>query len=516
MQIAETRLGKIGHQNIVDGEFCSIWLPEVNCSFDDEQSATIDDFVPVSSLISTTPLLCPVWVCLQLGEEGTPKSFSSLLRTRVPSEGISFHPSLRCYTPRSVGCTIANALAELDDNAISDTTIYPLNELTRRHKDLFRKIDGSLSLFKFLWTYGVTENRLKHLGTSAPKWATRQQILVANAIAILRTELKKRFYLSGEALPFPALNQCVFISDELPSGRSFQAILGRSALSDLQDGTIEDVSEIFQHAGACNKTVVMKSGKSTTSRAVSGGQPICAESKSHQRSYSGIEESVVYSVNIGSYDEFPVPPQLEAARYFLITDANPKTVPEPWQVVAPMVIERDVKRQCLWYKTHPHWLFPNALFTVWMDSNVECLSGSENLLNAHKSLSEVATFKHPDRSCIFEELDVIKRDGLDYESVVCKVEERLRSGSMPKSYGLFETNVLFLRARDPAVRRFLDLWWWNISLGSRRDQASFTYASWKTRLHVNLLDGDRCCKDSRYFCKRPHNTSSSRVLFSKR
>ena len=86
---------------------------------------------------------------------------------------------------------------------------------------------------------------------------------------------------------------------------------------------------------------------------------------------------IVYSVNIGGYDELPIPPQMDNCSYFLITDAVEIHSDIPWTIVRPTFNESDIKRLCLWYKTHPHILFPNADFVTWIDSNIECHSSSE-------------------------------------------------------------------------------------------------------------------------------------------
>jgi hypothetical protein len=55
---------------------------------------------------------------------------------------------------------------------------------------------------------------------------------------------------------------------------------------------------------------------------------------------------------------------------------------------------------------------------------------------------------------------------------------RYRAEGLPESSGLIEAPIL-LRRHTPAVARLNAAWWAELARGSRRDQLSFNYASWK-------------------------------------
>jgi hypothetical protein len=225
-------------------------------------------------------------------------------------------------------------------------------------------------------------------------------------------------------------------------------------------------------------------------------------------------EFVVYSINLGLYDYMPIPPNLPNCSYYLITDAAKVDSNLPWRIVRPTLAERDSKRVCLWYKTHPHLLFPETLNSVWIDSNIVCLPGSEKVITAQEALSEVATFAHPDRNCVYKEAQAIVDIGLDRLEVISAVVEKMRSQGMPANNGLYETNVLYTKSRDYAVRKFMNQWWNNVFFGSRRDQMSFTFAAHQTGIEISPLDGRNSTKTSRYFTKRAHRYAGGRQLVS--
>jgi hypothetical protein len=131
---------------------------------------------------------------------------------------------------------------------------------------------------------------------------------------------------------------------------------------------------------------------------------------------------------------------------------------------------------------------------------------------AHETLAEVATFIHPDRNCIYEEAEQISRLGLDHSETIQTCVKRLHEAGMPLQNGLFETNVLYSKPADYAVRNFYDTWWRNIFLGSRRDQMSFTFAAFLTNVMITPLDNRHSTKTSRFFRKRPHRQPKGRTL----
>ncbi len=222
---------------------------------------------------------------------------------------------------------------------------------------------------------------------------------------------------------------------------------------------------------------------------------------------------MVYSINLGLYDDEPTPPEMDDCEYFLITDAQKLCSNSPWQIVRPTLAERDLKRLCLWYKTHPHMLFHGVDHVTWIDGNIISAPGAGKLLEAHETFSELATFQHPDRNCIYEEAASVVALGLDQPDVIEKHVGRLKSCGVPENCGLYETNVLYSKPMDYAVAHFFDTWWREIFLGSRRDQMSFTLAAHlSAHVVINSLDGTKCAKNSKYFSKRKHVRPVGRSL----
>lgn len=471
--------------------------------------------VAADSAIGWSARFVPSWLRLQLGlqeKDVRRLSFLEMLASAVDVEQLSPHPGLR-PSPRSESWTsLLDALTFLvADDQINDQSRVDLQEYVRQHRDLQQTLNSDALIFDHMWSQGLTENRLKYLGSMAPRWMTHEQLVRFSAFCILKVDIGTKLTEADRAhrsLPTKplalfsastnAIHAC-FAYDPAGQGDppSFEDLLSAVSCSD------NPATQIV--TGARPRPVVP----------ILGSPAIKTEVLDTDLMSGKVNEPgsrVVYSINLGLYDHTPIPPLMEDCVYYLITDARDLPSDLPWRIVRPTLSERDRKRLCLWYKTHPHILFPDIQNAVWIDANVECLPGSERVLIAQETLAEIATFTHPDRDCIYEEGAEIARLGLDDPIVIEACLKRLRENGMPAHAGLYETNVLYSKPNDYAVRKFFDSWWKHIFLGSRRDQMSFTYAAFLTDIHISQLDSRHSAKSSRFFRKRPHRLAVGRTL----
>lgn len=132
---------------------------------------------------------------------------------------------------------------------------------------------------------------------------------------------------------------------------------------------------------------------------------------------------------------------------------------------------------------------PNYDIWIWSDSS---LTWKVNPLETIQYLgnSSLATFKYNKRECIYEEAEACIQRGKDREEVILNHMSRYEQEYYPKKYGLVET-TLVVRKNDLNTIRFCNLWWSELESGSRRDQLSFNYVSWKTGIPFSFLPGYR-------------------------
>lgn len=200
---------------------------------------------------------------------------------------------------------------------------------------------------------------------------------------------------------------------------------------------------------------------------------------------NGKADRVVYSCISGDYDDvvtdFYPDPRYD---YVLFTDSK-KLLKNKyylfWQVKPLQFKELDSVRNARWHKLHPHLLFPDYKYSVWIDSNVQIKGNQiynyleEQVINNNLLASAI----HPYRNCLYQEARECVQTRKDNPEVVYQQIDIIRKSGFPKNYGLFETNVLFRQHNNEHIISLMNEWWGFIEKYSRRDQLSFTYVLWK-------------------------------------
>ena len=466
--------------------------------------------LPAESEIGWSPRMIPKWIVLQLAEmPDSGVSMLDLLGRELPAGGFSAHPGLVSTMPARREDTIAGFLARQDDEFIRGASLMDLAKYVSQHKDLAKAGLTASAIFDHVWCYGLRQNRLSYLGNKAPRKINHLQ-LFRTALSVVFAKTFEGRTIDKDLPParLPSGN-VVFLNS---SNGELKSILLYDPANDAEPPPLEHFHEVGSKLGG-GKLIVFGSldQPRESGPAIHGAAPLLdtdlLRGATGQRS-----RRVVYSINLGLYDEMPVPPALDDCDYYIVTDARSMPSNLPWRIVRPTLAERDRKRLCLWYKTHPHLLFPHAQHALWIDGNLDCLSGSEKVVEAHETLSELATFQHPDRDCVYEEAKAIDALALDLPQKIKAMVDKMKAAGLPQNYGLFETNVLYSKPADYRVRSFFDRWWREIFLGSRRDQMSFTFAAFMTEIEITPLDNNRCAKDSRFFRKRAHRDMKERTV----
>lgn len=170
-------------------------------------------------------------------------------------------------------------------------------------------------------------------------------------------------------------------------------------------------------------------------------------------------------------------------RHFL-GKAPPKSL--TWKV--HQVKQQDnPRRTARHYKCLPHRYLPDADVWIWMDGNVRLTIPPEKAI--HQWLhSDLATFKHPDRNCLYVEAAFCAKHGKDTANILQAQVARYRKAGMPARWGLTETKLL-IRRNTPAIHEFNEAWWREIEAGSQRDQVSFPFVCWKKDIRWTIIPG---------------------------
>jgi len=149
----------------------------------------------------------------------------------------------------------------------------------------------------------------------------------------------------------------------------------------------------------------------------------------------------------------------------------------------------DNRRTARHYKTLPHMYMPDADVWIWLDCNVRLKLSPQELVKRYLH-SDFATFKHPDRNCLYKEAVFCSKVGKDRKNVIAAQTRRYRVAKMPQNWGLAETRIV-IRRNTPEIQALNEDWWTEIRLHSVRDQISLPYVCWSHKMRWEVIPG-RC------------------------
>lgn len=187
------------------------------------------------------------------------------------------------------------------------------------------------------------------------------------------------------------------------------------------------------------------------------------------------EKVTIVTALLGDYDSLRVPVSqvgLEV-EWVCITDQR-AALPAPWQ---PVRISRPVNRRAVsrFWKTAGLPRMTSG-WCIWIDANVEVISPFfclKALTVARRT--GVATWRHPSRTCVYEEAFTCLQEGKDKPEHILSQVARYRQAGYAPQQGLYSTQcVVWDFTREP-VRHLADAWWGECRAGSLRDQISLPY-----------------------------------------
>jgi len=197
----------------------------------------------------------------------------------------------------------------------------------------------------------------------------------------------------------------------------------------------------------------------------------------------------------------PPDPAGRPSRFVCFTD-DPGLKADGWEILPPKWRHADPRRTSRWHKFMPHILFPGEPFSLWHDGTNQLTANPWSLVDQFLvGEREIAVCRHPDRSCVYQELEMCIRLHYDTEAIMRKQVDRYREEGYPPRRGLFEM-ALVLRAHTKQIIEFNEAVWREINVGSVRDQLAVNYVAWKLGLVAAYFPGYRGA--SPFFKFYPH------------
>lgn len=210
--------------------------------------------------------------------------------------------------------------------------------------------------------------------------------------------------------------------------------------------------------------------------------------KNQENNYQG-EKVAIYTVNIGGYDTVLQPiVKNDNVDYFYVSDKKPQNLGKwNWLDAKPYIKDLNTTnvKKARYIKTHPHILFPNYKYSIFIDGNIRTITDISKFVNNINKITKIAIHPHPYRECIYDEAINCKNSGKGNPKVIDSQMESYKKEGMPSNYGLFETNVVVREHNNKICKKLMEDWWSEIKFKSERDQLSLTYALWKNDFKSN-------------------------------
>ena len=205
---------------------------------------------------------------------------------------------------------------------------------------------------------------------------------------------------------------------------------------------------------------------------------------SHRKKlYFGEERIAVYTSLFGKYDFLREPIiHPDNIDYFVLTDGIVKDG-SLWKrldinELIPLAVISDPILANRWCKMHPHILFPDYRYSVYIDANIWPFSDF-TALTASLEDFPVAMFRHKKRDCVYDEIASCIAQGKASKESLLSHLETITSHRIPRHWGLLEASVIARKHSDPICCNLMAQWWEAFLQGSKRDQISLIDVLWQ-------------------------------------
>lgn len=222
---------------------------------------------------------------------------------------------------------------------------------------------------------------------------------------------------------------------------------------------------------------------------------------------------VVYTAIFGSRDVLIDPEYVNNGFEYVCFTDNKELKSKIWSIRYCSPVFKDPVMSAKLFKLLPQNLFPDFETSIWIDGNMVIISDLSPLKKVVDSVYTLACFNHnlsidDSVNCIYDEAKILlkeikngKHQTLDPKPIRQHIKKLLKEG-YPHQFGLISGNLLIRKHMDKKCIAMMEKWWFEILCGSRRDELSFNYLSWKTNFLFHYVEGD--FKKNNYFITLKH------------
>lgn len=193
---------------------------------------------------------------------------------------------------------------------------------------------------------------------------------------------------------------------------------------------------------------------------------------------------LIYTANIGGHDyAWPAAEQDTRASWLYVTDRPSLVVPAPWERSLVRQQAGHPNMRAKRFRTHPPFDLGEYDYCVWIDASMQVTSPSfVREAIAACGDAPVALWKHPRRSCIYDEVTASldgEGQGGRYRNVpLLDQAAAYQAEGYPAGNGLYATGTIVWRNCDEA-RALGAAWYEECQRWGYQDQVSFPVVAWR-------------------------------------
>jgi hypothetical protein len=200
---------------------------------------------------------------------------------------------------------------------------------------------------------------------------------------------------------------------------------------------------------------------------------------------------VVYTAITEGYDTLKPPATIDDdLDYVVFTDDLCLSAMPPWRPVLIETKRRNARVTTRWHKLLPHHHLEQYERSLWIDASFTIVGSISRLIDDLGSRGKLALFPHPQRTCIYDEAEVVKALGYERAEIVDLQMACYRARGFPRGIGLCESGVIYRAHHDPEVRLVMEDWWRQVEVFSQRDQLSSSFVFWKHGIDYARIPGN--------------------------
>lgn len=201
--------------------------------------------------------------------------------------------------------------------------------------------------------------------------------------------------------------------------------------------------------------------------------------------YFSTERIAVYTAIFGAYDCIPEPYcKPNNCDFFIFTDQEfedgvwkKKSVPDEIEKLSNAEKNR-------YLKMHPDRVFKDYKYSIYVDGNVQIITDLTEYINILGTVG-IGIHLHDSRSCVFDELEIIRRTGRESNKNVKRHINYLIETGIPSNYGLLQCNVIVREHSNPICMQIMNEWWQEYMEYTKRDQVSLPHILYCHGIGVN-------------------------------